>query len=951
MSAAATAKTRIILLLILGGFPLLLASLALNSYFNLLKTDTEKEIQQRNLKELLQFKHLSDGIVFFDRLLSKNLKTEKIVGGSQQILRQRIAALKKKYPDSLEFMVWNEHGELVEELSDQSDFLVFRKKLNVFLASLQEFSHRSFPLLPIPSREQSRGIRSFRRMLGPFISTEKIAESFMPSQRRRCFKLHGKGKHAYGWYNAGKEYSVFVFISHNMMHSPHFVRQMLRAWSQKHDYRNLYLVNENTEEIFPQVSPQTAADLRVNLGKARLLTPPELLATRQGVCTMLKMHDEWWAVAVQKPDDAVKNAAASSLVRIFSVLALLAFLLRCYLLVHRNLFASLGFKLMLVFGYTVAVPLMIFATVGFDYISQKQRRSENEQSQQLLQILSRFDLQFKSFLGFKADLVTAMIDREMQSNTQPDNLAKKVRQNFATMALMIFDEKGNNIVAREFSEQISDQSAFKKISADLLNFLNDRSRSDPNPQRLLTENSILAFPFANKAIRKFNVASRIMFYYQYALRNPVSGRFEYLVHCYWDPSLFASQFIDWYQKRLTGDCRYSLALYLPETGALIGNHTVGTALVSLMARATQSGLHLEKIYDRRGIPLLAAAFKGNELVNGTVCVMVDYRNIQQYVSRHKSHLQLLLLLLFVFSYCLYRLLHYQILVPVKSLGIGLEKFRNQEYSYRIALDSTNEFGLLASSIDRTLESLQEFSIARVVQEALLPDAAPAHSRLKIMAHTCPMFKLGGDYHDFIPRADGSIAMLVADVAGHGVQGAMLMSMARAVLMLSQKEDAEDEQLMQNLNQTFLKLRQANIRTMMTCLLVRFSSEGDRFALFNAGHCAPILIDAEGRNCQFIDSPTFPLGFVENRRFSSSDHEFKPGYTLVLYTDGFLESSNAQSHILGKSGLCDLLQRSFSSDLTEFRDRLFTGLNHWSSGQNDDLTVIFIRREDDCASSA
>ena len=66
-------------------------------------------------------------------------------------------------------------------------------------------------------------------------------------------------------------------------------------------------------------------------------------------------------------------------------------------------------------------------------------------------------------------------------------------------------------------------------------------------------------------------------------------------------------------------------------------------------------------------------------------------------------------------------------------------------------------------------------LAREVQHGFLPDKRPELPGYEFFDYYQPAAQIGGDYFDYIPLPDGRVAIIVADVVGHGVAAALLMA--------------------------------------------------------------------------------------------------------------------------------------------------------------------------------
>ncbi|MEW6708410.1 MAG: SpoIIE family protein phosphatase [Candidatus Riflebacteria bacterium] len=725
--------------------------------------------------------------------------------------------------------------------------------------------------------------------------------------------------------------------------------------SRQRKTRDYFLIDENNLSIFPKPDSTLEKDLLLNLEKVKKITPPEALFSSTHQFVYRRLQSGLWASSVIHKNFIAgqENNLKKKFAKSTASLMLMLFLIYCYLLVHSNPFDSVNFRLMSAFAYTVAIPVMIFSSIGFDYVSQKEYRSEVDAGQNLLKVLDRFDAGFEFYLKKLAREIAMEVENEslfsssLQIRSESiHKLAKKLRAKYGTMALLVIDREGNNLLPRSMSEVISDQSILKTVTQDLLDYLNNRSLSNAVPEIKITDSSILSYGFSNRSIRRFSLGSKQLLYYMHTMRKSNMEKYSGCLHILWDPEILIKEYFQQHSRHYGKD-RMSFSLYLPESSAIIGNKFAPDEVAAVFERAEQAGIQVAKLQNE-GLPLLFTAFKGPNLFEAIAGVAVDYREITSETDALKRRLKQILTLTMLFSLCLYLLLHQQIIFPVKDLSFGVEKVRSADYSYRIKNNYRNELGKLALSINQTLENLQELEIAKVVQEALLPENRPDLPGVEVYAGTLPVNKLGGDYYDYFINSHGNLVILIADVAGHGVQAAMMMAMARSAMILGQKENLGTYELMDCLNDTFRQLRQSRIKTMATCQLLEISENSSIISVLNAGHCSPAVIKQSDRSVSFLRCKAFPLGFGENRSFFELKVEFPATDTFALYTDGFIESTNSQNQILGEENFAEWLKDCFDENLETYHRKMFQKYSEWRTVQEDDISMVLVRRAKSCS---
>ena len=927
-------------------FPLFLLYLSINRYFSLIERDRKLSDLSSVRKTLAQVKHDSDSSNYLHRVLSKCFDRQKMSEDIEKELAKSIASLKKTFPGSLEFIVWNAEGNLVEDLCDNTDYNFLKRRLNIFLKDLREFAGSGQHVNNLPA-ELKRQVRSYRQFLGPFISSSKIAESFASGDRGACFKMHGKGRQAWGWYTARPEFSVLVYISHELATS--LIYPDLFCQHKQGIEHKFFMINERTWQVRPETSPEEKRQLLLNMARNSALVPPENISSENSLFSYQRVSPEWWIAAVSDQSSGLelRRTGKKLLLRFFAAVFIGSFILRCYLLVHANPFVSIRWKLMVIFAYTVAIPLMIFTTVGFEHLAQHQSIIENHYGLELANILTRVDLQFEVFLKNRADKVTRLADKLFGTSFVDNQLEAVITQlirESSPVSVLLIDTEGNNLPGKKYSGKAANFTLLRTLAADLLEFLNDRALTEIRPFKVVSESMLQSHARVDRTIRLFQHAQGDWYFYQCAVRSPVDAFYRYCLQLFWDKEKFQEDYFAEIAARLRSQAQVESILFFPASNRAASQSMLWSGADDFIDQVLLHGLRVEKL-PVSGKNFLVAGMRGQSLSDSVILVMMSDDKILSVTDSQKRDLWVLLCVMFLLAFALYRILNFQILNPVNQLIKGVAKINAGVYSYRIPFKSDNELGRLCGSVNHALENLQELVIAQVVQEALLPDNLPQIAGYELYAGTRPMTRLGGDYYDYFVNRSGQLIVVMADVAGHGVQAALLMAMAKSAILVGQSEENNGMAIMQRLNQTFCHLRKSAISTMLTCQVLTFQPDSGDCTLINAGHCPPLTV-SQDREVVINHFKTLPLGYNNSRVFEQTGLNVRPGETLILYSDGIIEALNEKDEMLGQEGFINVVKASCNSDLKTFYDNMYARYESWRSVQNDDITFVLIRRTAD-----
>jgi anti-sigma regulatory factor (Ser/Thr protein kinase) len=148
-------------------------------------------------------------------------------------------------------------------------------------------------------------------------------------------------------------------------------------------------------------------------------------------------------------------------------------------------------------------------------------------------------------------------------------------------------------------------------------------------------------------------------------------------------------------------------------------------------------------------------------------------------------------------------------------------------------------------------------------------------------------EVGGDWYDVINLPDGTVGLAMGDVVGKGVPAASLMGQLRNGLRACARDGRPPAEILNLLNDLLVEADTAS--HMATLVYGVFDPATGGLTLVNAGHPPPLLRRADG-TVSFVQAPSgVPLGALPDTRYTATTVTIEPGSTLLLYTDGLVES--------------------------------------------------------------
>jgi len=237
----------------------------------------------------------------------------------------------------------------------------------------------------------------------------------------------------------------------------------------------------------------------------------------------------------------------------------------------------------------------------------------------------------------------------------------------------------------------------------------------------------------------------------------------------------------------------------------------------------------------------------------------------------------------------------------------------------------------------------EMAIARDLQMSMLPATCPEIEGFEIAAISIPAREVGGDFYDFIEMEEGKAGLVIGDVTGKSVSGALVMSASRSVFrMLSEGQLTVGDIMIRANRRTKKDIKSG----MFVALLYAVLNAQDRtLSLCSAGQTQPVHFRAEMGETSLVQTAgdTFPLGILENADYQETRLKLVPGDKVVFYTDGIVEAINDRGEMFGFDRLLEVVRGTRSMTAEALLKEILERVNEFAGGaaQHDDLTVIVV----------
>jgi serine phosphatase RsbU (regulator of sigma subunit) len=245
---------------------------------------------------------------------------------------------------------------------------------------------------------------------------------------------------------------------------------------------------------------------------------------------------------------------------------------------------------------------------------------------------------------------------------------------------------------------------------------------------------------------------------------------------------------------------------------------------------------------------------------------------------------------------------------------------------------------------------EELKIAHDIQVSMLPKQAPKIAGVTIAASSIAAREVGGDFYDFIEieshDASKSLAIVVGDVSGKAVSGALVMAASRSIFRVLAASHTSVEEVMTIGNACLNR----DIKKGMFVALVYavLDPQQKMLTLSNAGQTQPIISRKDQSAPAYIDTEgdRFPLGIVKRCKYLETHVSLKPGDTLVFYTDGVVEAMNAKEELYGFERFMASIEEGRALGAEALLAKLMDDVSRYvgDAEPHDDLTMVVMQVE-------
>ena len=241
---------------------------------------------------------------------------------------------------------------------------------------------------------------------------------------------------------------------------------------------------------------------------------------------------------------------------------------------------------------------------------------------------------------------------------------------------------------------------------------------------------------------------------------------------------------------------------------------------------------------------------------------------------------------------------------------------------------------------RHREIEEDLLLAARVQQSLAPSGL-AWGKVSVETFYQPVRTIGGDFGLVAPRGK-NLSLMVCDVSGHGIGSALVANRIYSETMSQIERGAGLGAMMKHLN-TFVKGNLGSSVFFFSMVAARLNYDDRSLEFAGAGH-PPAMILQPGKAPRLLESRSAVLGLLDDAvdNEAASEIPVQAGDRVVIYTDGFTETFNSNSDMLGVEGFAEIVRETSKLPLAEMKQQILERVAAWRNGPAaDDMSLVLI----------
>ena len=239
----------------------------------------------------------------------------------------------------------------------------------------------------------------------------------------------------------------------------------------------------------------------------------------------------------------------------------------------------------------------------------------------------------------------------------------------------------------------------------------------------------------------------------------------------------------------------------------------------------------------------------------------------------------------------------------------------------------------------------ELSMANRIQKSMLPQEHPpfpGRKEFEVFGSMDPAKEVGGDFFDYFLIDDDHLCLVIADVSGKGIPGALFMMVSKVILQSCAMLGQSAAEILTKTNDGICSNNKLGMFITVWVGVLEIST--GKLTASNAGHEYPVIKRADGEFTLLKDKHGLVIGGMEGIKYKEYDLQLEPGDKIFVYTDGVPEATDADMNMFGTNRMLDALNADPDAAPEQILKNVRKAVDDFVAGveQFDDLTMLCLK---------
>jgi sigma-B regulation protein RsbU (phosphoserine phosphatase) len=243
---------------------------------------------------------------------------------------------------------------------------------------------------------------------------------------------------------------------------------------------------------------------------------------------------------------------------------------------------------------------------------------------------------------------------------------------------------------------------------------------------------------------------------------------------------------------------------------------------------------------------------------------------------------------------------------------------------------------------------KQLEFAQNIQKSIIPDASQFKTdKLDFYTYLKPFRKVGGDFYDIFKLGDENVGITIADMAGHGIDAAMITTMVKLILRHCSFVEGVLKDPSRVMKYVERDMGDVLPDAYFSMIYMTVDTRHQSITYSNAGHPSPILYRKQQNLVQFLKANLPLVGlnkYMSEQIFASNSILYEPGDQLFLFTDGIPEVRNIKGDFFNINHMLDIIKDPRLESVEAIGKEIIRQTSEFRSfmSQEDDICLIGIQ---------